>query len=184
MQISSLISVACPSFFINNGSRNNRGIKLEDENFERRGVFVAMVGARFERKEVMESQHILISKNQNKEENGYGSKRDENKKSSKKNKIWENFYGVECFPTYEEAIILSKYAENQIVSGKDYFFNVKVYKERLRMSIEPYFLYCNEYSRSINKKAHVRMVGLGLGVWYKIIKNYFQIQYCMNKKVV
>jgi hypothetical protein len=174
MQISSLLSVACPSFFINNGSRYNKARKQKDDEYERQGVYVGMVGARFEVLEQMESQHILISRYLNTEENGYGRNRDESSQTSKKMKIWEKFYRVHPFPTFDEAIQLSKNEENQIVpSGNDYFFNMKVYKERMRMVIEPYFLFCNQYSESASKRGHVRVVGLGLGVWFDVHRMLF-----------
>ena len=160
MQISSLVSVASPSFFINSGSKYNNGKKQTNSNFERMGVYVGTVGARFEVFDRMESQHILISKTFNKEENGFGKKRDQTNHLTKKMEIWEKFYRVDHFPTFEEAKILTEKKETEIVqTSKEYFFNGKVYKERIRMSMEPYFLYCNQYSKS-QSKGHIRYLGL------------------------
>lgn len=70
MQISALIGVSVPTYFINCGSRTNAA-KLEgtfsstytnllQDGYPVEGVFVGLVGARFEQKEYMESQHMLI----------------------------------------------------------------------------------------------------------------------------
>jgi hypothetical protein len=62
MQISSMISVSCPTFFINSGSRGNCGRPQKDGSFQRFGVYVGIIGARFERDGLMESEHMLITK--------------------------------------------------------------------------------------------------------------------------
>lgn len=70
MCLSALIGMSVPTHFINDGSRYNRG--NFSGNCEKKGVFVGLVGARFERLEKMEWQHLIVSKQQNTVENGYG----------------------------------------------------------------------------------------------------------------
>ena len=47
------------------------GIASETDDFEKRGVYVGLVGARFEKSNHMESTHIVVAK-RNDEEAGYG----------------------------------------------------------------------------------------------------------------
>jgi len=49
MAVSALLSVATPTHFINSGSRGNCGKAGEAGSFESQGVYVGVVGARFER---------------------------------------------------------------------------------------------------------------------------------------
>lgn len=65
IQISSLVSTSIPTYFINAGSRMNGGCTTPDNTHETEGVYVAAVGARFERPEFMESQHIIINETYN-----------------------------------------------------------------------------------------------------------------------
>ncbi|KAI0872711.1 hypothetical protein GGS24DRAFT_425987 [Hypoxylon argillaceum] len=60
IMLSSLIGVSGPSFFINDGGRNNAGRPArETSTFEPRGVIVGLVGARFERQDRMDSTYVL-----------------------------------------------------------------------------------------------------------------------------
>lgn len=72
MNISALMAVSVPTYFINSGSRGNMGRKSQQESqYEKTGVYVAQVGARFERDERMEAKHMLVSAAQNTPANGY-----------------------------------------------------------------------------------------------------------------
>ncbi|KAI1348201.1 hypothetical protein F5Y01DRAFT_292808 [Xylaria sp. FL0043] len=59
IMLSSLIGVSGPSFFINDGRRDNRGRPGKAGEFEPRGVIIGLVGARFEREDRMDSAYIL-----------------------------------------------------------------------------------------------------------------------------
>ncbi|KAJ4378127.1 hypothetical protein N0V83_000960, partial [Neocucurbitaria cava] len=61
IMLSSLIGVSGPSHFINDGSRYNRGIPGAAGTFQTRGIIVGLVGARFERKDRMDSIYMLPS---------------------------------------------------------------------------------------------------------------------------
>ena len=78
MALSALLTMSTPSFFINDGDRGNRGI-LDSvdidgnrQKFEPVGIYVGQVGARFERMRCMEWRHMIVTEEQNTEENGYG----------------------------------------------------------------------------------------------------------------
>lgn len=59
IMLSSLIGVSGPSFFINEGSRYNRGQLAAQGSFETSGIIIGLVGPRFERDDRMDSVHIL-----------------------------------------------------------------------------------------------------------------------------
>ncbi|EMR68741.1 hypothetical protein UCREL1_4265 [Eutypa lata UCREL1] len=59
IMLGSLLGVSGPSEFINSGSRANCAVKGRDGTYERKGVVVGLVGARFERADRMDSVHIL-----------------------------------------------------------------------------------------------------------------------------
>jgi hypothetical protein len=59
IMLSSLIGVSGSSYFINNGNRYNSGIASQTGKFQERGVIVGLVGARFERRDRMDSIFIL-----------------------------------------------------------------------------------------------------------------------------
>ncbi|KAI1273221.1 hypothetical protein F5Y07DRAFT_260857 [Xylaria sp. FL0933] len=59
IMLSSLMGVSGPSFFINDGRRDNRGRPGKAGEFEPRGVIIGLVGARFEREDRMDSAYIL-----------------------------------------------------------------------------------------------------------------------------
>jgi hypothetical protein len=98
MPFSSLLSMSVPTHFINDGSRNNMGVKTSKETHECSGIYTASVGARFEINEKMEWCHILITREQNTHANGYGLDVDPNNPKAKLLKIWADLY----FPTHEK----------------------------------------------------------------------------------
>lgn len=59
IMLGSLIGVSGPSYFINEGSRYNEGEPGKVGSFEPRGIIVGLVGARFERRDRMDSALIL-----------------------------------------------------------------------------------------------------------------------------
>ncbi|OAL49728.1 hypothetical protein IQ07DRAFT_511591 [Pyrenochaeta sp. DS3sAY3a] len=59
IMLSSLLGVSGHSFFINDGSRYNKGKPGEAGTFQDRGVIIGLVGARFEREDHMDSTFML-----------------------------------------------------------------------------------------------------------------------------
>jgi len=62
IQVSALVGVSSPTYFINDGGRNNMGRSSNEDCYPMEGVYTGLVGARFERKGKMESNHILVQK--------------------------------------------------------------------------------------------------------------------------
>jgi len=176
MAISALIGTCTPTFFINNGSRNNAGsISASKQPF---GYYFGLVGARFEIKTLMESQHCLILEEHNIPEKGYGPDADQNIPETKLLAIWAEFYqqgdGAKYFfPTFSSVVsftttnpsqtIYHKHQPNKYV--KPYYINIPVYQKRLRLVIEPFLLNISEIISLTGKKAYVCVTGLGLGSW-------------------
>ncbi|XP_064111918.1 uncharacterized protein LOC135219248 isoform X4 [Macrobrachium nipponense] len=157
IKISALVCVSSKSFFINDGSRHNRGVPGPAGSFQQEGVIVGMVGARFERAGVMEYQDCAITPEQNTNDRGYGNDPPEKRWLVKEwGKLWNN----STLPTWEEA------------EGDDFLtvvsrvkLNTKVYKARIQMSAQLLLIEASSRAAAAGLKAYVHVVGLGLGVW-------------------
>lgn len=154
MQISALIGVSSPTYFINNGNRNNRAQFHTSGTFQQDGIYIGLVGARFEKPDLMESQHILITQ------------------SSKHNTpqelraIWKNFYNnKKPFVSFDQAKKDRSGRYYQI--DDDTYFDTENYMKRMHLVIEPFLFEANERGKEANKKVYCHVVGLGLGVWQK-----------------
>jgi hypothetical protein len=168
MQISALVGVSVPTFFINNCSDNNKGLKGISGTYEPHGILIGQVGARFEKPNLMEWQHMVITQEQNTKDNGYGIEEMKNPKN--KLSIWSKFYGLD-FPTFEEADqefqglankSISRYARIGMSLPKKYL-DTAVYKERMKFVIAPFLIDANKRGVDQNKKVYVHAYALGLG---------------------
>jgi len=186
--ISALIGVSVPTFFINKGGRTNQG-KLEDDRQDF-GIYVALIGARFEKREKMESMHMLVTESTNKN-HGYGLDADRNSHQAKLLNIWAEFYDMKLeenyygFPSFEEvkaALDPPPESENQPqakppIWAKNFvthqpnsyspniYINSEIYMKRIELSIEPFLEEANIRAKDWGKKAYIHAIGLGLGVW-------------------
>lgn len=170
MAIAALIGISVPTYFINNGARDNRGDKGVDGTFEKEGVYAGLVGARFEKPGYMEWQHMIITPQQNTRKNGYGFTVVHKGLLA----LWSGLYG-EKIPTFDEAR-----ADNSgrfILLKNGLYFDSVVYKKRIRFVAEPFLIDAHNRAAMLNKKAYVHVVGLGLGVW-QIDER--QVQYMLN----
>lgn len=167
MQIAAFIGISSPSFFINDGNRQNRGIPGEPGSFINKGIIVGQVGARFEREGVMEFQHMLITPEQNTVENGYGS----NGVNKEKFSHWAKFYGLPegfNFPAYEEVLKISQEDNKKyikITAKQDWYLNAEIYKVRMKKIIETFLIEANSRAFDRQTTAYVHAIGLGIGVW-------------------
>ncbi|MEM6345559.1 MAG: DUF4804 domain-containing protein [Bacteroidota bacterium] len=171
MQLAALLGVSVPTYFINEGDRFNKGYVAPKGSFEEQGIYSALVGARFERSNLMEWQHMIITEEQNTAANGYGPEAEGGDWALP---IWAEFYDSRCaerlsFPDYATA---SQDQSGQYVEfpadysfEKPYYFNRSVYKTRLRRVVEPFLRDANERAKEANTTAYVVAVGLGIGVW-------------------
>ena len=125
-----------------------------------------------------------MTPDQNTAENGYG-KSPCNVERSSLLRIWAEHYSnnqLNYFPTHDEVYALerekgsaspeftSRYIAINIGERRCYF-DMIIYKARMRLTIEPFLLEANDRAETISRNAeqkisaHCRVIGLGLGVW-------------------
>lgn len=169
LQISAYMSVVTPTQFINDGNRSNRAEIYNSENFETSGVYVGLVGARYEKINLMEDMHVMV-------------KKDVQRNSGSLSQLWANFFGLEKLPTYEEAQGDSErfisYKQHYNFESKPVmaYFDKQVYKTCMKMRLEPFILDANKIAGIAGKKAFIHLVGLGTGVWNPGIAEYEKLQ--------
>jgi hypothetical protein len=92
--------------------------------------------------------------------------------------VWAKFYSQKTseglareypFPEWEEAVERIKKGTCEPYTS-DRIFNISVYRQRMRLSIDAFILDADYRASIKNKKAYVHAVGLGLGVWMVLDK--------------
>jgi len=164
MQISAFIGVSVPTYFINNGNKNNSGIKSTKNDYEKQGVFVGLVGTRFEKPGFMEWQHIIVTPS-----------RDIDLQLKKDLfTLWSCFYNQK-FDMYQQA---QNDTSNRYIpfmyQGQKCFFDTLMYKKRMSFVIEPFLKDAQKRGIDAQQKVYIHATGLGLGVW-KIIPQQAQL---------
>jgi len=111
----------------------------------------------------------MVTAEQNTEENGYGYEADPLALNTQLMRIWARVYGLEQLPTWNEAQAIAaedpaRYCVLGRVRGTALFDGV-VYKQRIRLSVEPFLLEANARAAELSQRAYAHLVGLGLGVW-------------------
>ena len=165
IMLGSLIGVSGPSFFINDGGRYNHGVKGVEGSFVERGVVVGLVGARFERRERMDSVYVLPVKEANPPRQH-----------------------PELVRVFREWFAKAGGSDSSLMGEEDQMnadFNISAYKARMRITIDTLLLEANARAAEASQasqasqsatthaaqssnstiKAHTYIVGLGLGVW-------------------
>ncbi len=160
IELSSFLTFSCYTPFINNGSRHNAG--KQDTEFQPEGIYMGQVGARFQVYNHMEWRYMIIDDGQNTAEHGYG--KNNNSVAGKYLKLWADFYNVEYFPTYDEAMENTQkyFGGNPNITN---YMNVEIYKQRIKYNAAVFLEDANYRAKTLNKKAFCHAVGLGLGVW-------------------
>jgi hypothetical protein len=132
MLVSALLGVAVPSFFINDGNRDNAALPGAPGTFEEQGVVVDQVGCRFERVALMEWTMMVVQDAQNVPANGYGPPA--GRKASLLD-VWAPVYQVPHFPTYDEAAAAAKAPGGgaKYVEIEAGYLNVAVFRARYRL---------------------------------------------------
>lgn len=161
MALSALLGVSVPTHFINPGGRQNAARPREPGSFEAAGVYVGLVGTRFERAGLMEWQQMMVDPQQNLAAYGYGADADPENPRSELLRIRARHYGLEHFPTHDEA--RRHRGQRFLPLEGQLLLDSEVYRRRLRMSIEPFLCDANDRARAVGRRAYVHMVGLGLG---------------------
>ena len=174
LALSALISMSCPTLFINKGDRRNEAKPGEPGTFERYAIYVGAVGARFEQTGRMEYAHMVVEENQNTPKKGYGptgalaTKGGPLEERAVLLDVWAHFYGLEYFPTYEEAMTdeSGRYFPIPNSDGTGFrFLNLPVYKKRIGLVAETLLCEAQERGSEASRPTYVHVVGFGLGVW-------------------
>ncbi|MGD9592448.1 MAG: DUF4804 domain-containing protein [Candidatus Berkiella sp.] len=164
IQLSAMICVATPSFFINSGERTNQGMPGKTDSFEDSGVMVGIVGARCEVASRNEYAHILITPSQNTLENGYGKASLFKEKHAHFAKFYDQGDKDEYyFPSFEEAQADTTGKYFKLKDGR--FLNMAAYQKRMRAVIEPFLVEANARGENANQDVFIDASGIGLGVW-------------------
>jgi len=162
MELSALIGMSTPTHYINSGGRGNQGKKVSDRaSFQRRGINVGLVGARFEREGLMEWKHMMVTATQNVVENGYG---EEGSKTHPMLARWAQLYGISHFPTWQELNAGLSGDRFIAVSGGEYL-DTEVYRARCEITAETFWIEADERAAAEEKSVFCHLVGFGLGVW-------------------
>ncbi|MEO1272603.1 MAG: DUF4804 domain-containing protein, partial [Myxococcota bacterium] len=162
MAVSALLGVSVPTRFINSGARANRGVPGEAGAYTETGIYVGLVGARFERQGRMEWSHMYVTPQQNTPAHGYGVLQ-----SQPLLRLWAQLYGLEeGFPCFDEVVKEGVHQQpERFLEVNGGFLDARVYKQRMRMSIEPFVHEAAARAADEGRPAYLHAVGLGLGVW-------------------
>lgn len=150
IELAALINICTPTYFINSGSKKNAGVPDDSSAYPFSGYFAALVGARFERPDHMESKYMEKFKG-------------EQIKTSKITSYWKQFY---------ENSFISQTDKNYLDSSGTAVEHpsklcIPAYKLRMEAVLKPFFKLANDIAQSHGKKGVVRVPGLGLGAWGK-----------------
>ncbi|XP_037725458.1 uncharacterized protein LOC119556999 [Drosophila subpulchrella] len=165
IKLSALLSVSSHTEFVNEGERTNCGhVDLHTKTLERTGVIVGMIGARLSRRNLMEFQDIVIARQQNTRENGYGMALDESSKTRKEDyrRLWRGFYATRDLIHGEAVINNRRFGPSR--NKQDVFDNL-VMKRRYAISFDMLLLEAQARAQRAKKLAYIHVVGFGLGVW-------------------
>jgi hypothetical protein len=154
--ISAFLGVSSPTYFINSGGRSNSGKVGKKGEFEERGIYIALVGARFEKPDQMESRFILLDKDSCTPERGYGFHPEPQTQDQALLQMWAQFYGIKNQDgVYGFPVVTNERTE----------MDRERYKTRMGITFETFLLEANSRGEDSAKRVHVFLVGLGLGVW-------------------
>jgi hypothetical protein len=158
--IGALLGVSSPTYFINSGGRNNLAKISKAGTFTERGVYVGMVGARFEKSDQMESRFMICDVDHWTPRRGYGFHHTPETQEEALLKMWARFYGSKNeVGVYGFPFITSDTGED------DPTMDMEIYKVRVEISLEIFLLEANDRGVKAQQKVHAFVVGLGLGVW-------------------
>ncbi|XP_054010549.1 uncharacterized protein LOC128893551 isoform X1 [Hylaeus anthracinus] len=174
IKLSAMMAMSSHTEFINDGSRQNRGVVTTDpDSIQPRGVIMGVVGTRFARPRVMEYQDILVTPLQNNADNGYGPTTSGGLETIHGLRvIWARFYGELYLPLYDEIMKRIKSKENKryLSLSNQTVFDIENYMKRTLLTVEIILLEANTRAEKQNTTAFIHVVGFGLGVW-KVIQD-------------
>lgn len=99
--LSALCGVSSPTHFINDGDRRNNGRFNQNNAYPLEGIYMGLIGARFEKPYVMEYSLMVVEKDQNTSQRGYGAYNEY--KDQKLNRIQKAISDEYCLKQIEAA---------------------------------------------------------------------------------
>lgn len=162
IKLSAFLSVSSYSYFVNDGSRNNKAARAKSRNnIENEGVIIGLIGARMKKKFYMEYQDIVVDAQQNTIAHGFGLTL-----TTTMQAVFSNFYDKPNL-SFSDFFSLDEHAMSgyfrKITTGV-YFDNV-TYSKRIAISIDTLLFEANYRAKEKETTAFVHVVGIGLGVW-------------------
>lgn len=144
MMFAAMCGVSSPTTFRNAGGRMNQGAVTADGTFQERGVYVGLVGARFERFGLMESVFMEVNHQIN--------------NSQANHPAWK---ALAQFYNFTDGVVDWN---TSLINGT---LDTERYKKRIKLSYELFFLDAENRGRAAGNKTYCHLVGLGTGVWAK-----------------
>uniref|UniRef100_W8BSI2 Uncharacterized protein n=1 Tax=Ceratitis capitata TaxID=7213 RepID=W8BSI2_CERCA len=168
IKLTAFLSISSQTEFINDGNRYNEGVvEVDKTKIEPEGIVIGLIGGRFQVKETMEWQDIMITAVQNTKANGYGYTAEEAVKANKRavdyRQIWRSFY-EETDLIYENVKPLNT---KRFFKGPHayYIFDNLLMKKRYAISFDTLLLEAEARGATMNKQMYLHVVGIGLGSW-------------------
>lgn len=158
MAISALIGVSSPTYFINSGGRFNCGKRQRRGEYTERGIYVGLVGARFEIPDQMESRFLIADTKVCTSERGYGYHSTPTTHDQNILRMWAKFYGTKDPET-------GIYGLPVEIDHMHPVLNIERYKQRIGITLETFLLEAEARGKEADTPVHAFLVGLGLGVW-------------------
>ena len=182
-KLAALLGASTFTVTANKGDRRNAGVWAGDEeDRERRGVIVGLVGPRMNKVGAMECQEMRVMEEQNRK----------NVSRDSVLQLFANFYGMGRVATFKEvqrvfdhknvgafaAIKRTFQKGGSQVKTEDFlpvlttrpiteesYLHLPAYSQRIRLVADLLIAEANDRACREGKKAFVHVVGLGLGVW-------------------
>jgi hypothetical protein len=158
MALSALIGASSPTYFINSGGRFNCAAAQNLGEYTERGIYVSLVGPRFEIPDQMESRFLIADANFCTNGRGYGYHSTPATHDQKILQMWARFYGVQN----AETGICGFPVESSLQQPT---LNIDRYKQRIGLTLETFLLEAEARGKEFASPVHAFLVGLGLGVW-------------------
>ncbi|XP_061384786.1 uncharacterized protein LOC116773412 isoform X2 [Danaus plexippus] len=168
MKLSAMLYVSGFTYCINDGKRNNSGV-VDEDGVEEEAVIIGLIGARFERPRKMDFEDVLITKDQNTVQNGFGQP-DNNTDSwiSRWRQMWSEFYDIPSLLYKDLPDIRTdekKYLTNYVRIDDNTVFSNEVYYKRISVLADTTLLEAEFRAKETGKNAFINVIGCGLGVW-------------------
>jgi hypothetical protein len=168
--VAALLTVSAYTRFINQGDRSNCARRGAPGSFVDSGVYIAAVGARFERDDQMETLFCVVNRDRSTADNGYGRAGSPQGAYHGLLRVFAPLYGFEHFPSWAEAA--AEYAQRSSDADCRYcplygaeLFDKLAYRARIRVTLEALLFDADLRGADAARPAYLYVTGLGLGVW-------------------